>query len=354
MDATISDDIKTSAWTSRDPGDGLHVHLHRRPVPSLAVRSRWHAGPDATCSSCWASIPSSTAGCPSAWRWTKAFIAAILTVVGYSINDSVVVFDRIREYLMDHKRDDTVTVFNKAMNATLGRTLQTSLTTLLVLLIIFIFGGVAIQGFVFALLVGILVGTYSSIFVASAFVVDLMKGQGQEHLSHSGLSCGGPAASRTSYFWPTVMPLSTFPLLFDISGGELMRGAALRAHVLRGQGHSRSARGLGRTMRQVRDATQEVKREIDRGAGGPENCGGGPPGTPGPGYNGFRSGATGQLMDLLYTLGGAAVLILGAELLLRGGPPGLPGADLSLVVGLTVVSLGTSLPELLVSLVATR
>ena len=105
----------------------------------------------------------------------EAFIAAILTVIGYSINDTVVVYDRIREYLRDHKREPYAVVINKAINSTLGRTTNTSLTTLLVLVVIFIFGGTAIKGFVFALLVGIGVGTYSSIFVAGAIVTDLLK-----------------------------------------------------------------------------------------------------------------------------------------------------------------------------------
>ena len=105
----------------------------------------------------------------------EAFIAAILTVIGYSINDTVVVYDRIREYLRDHKREPYAVVINKAINSTLGRTMNTSLTTLLVLVVIFIFGGTAIKGFVFALLIGIGVGTYSSIFVAGAIVTDLLK-----------------------------------------------------------------------------------------------------------------------------------------------------------------------------------
>lgn len=103
------------------------------------------------------------------------FIAAILTVIGYSINDTVVVYDRIREYLQDHKRDPWVRVFNNAINSTLGRTINTSVTVLIVLLVIFLFGADSIKGFVFAMLVGIAVGTYSSIFIASAIVVDLHK-----------------------------------------------------------------------------------------------------------------------------------------------------------------------------------
>jgi len=112
---------------------------------------------------------------PFSMELDESFIAVILTVIGYSINDTVVVFDRIREYLGEHKRDSNVSVFNRAINATLGRTLNTSLTTLVVLLVIFLLGGISIKGFVFGLFMGILVGTYSSIFVASAITVDLLR-----------------------------------------------------------------------------------------------------------------------------------------------------------------------------------
>ena len=106
----------------------------------------------------------------------QAFIAAILTVIGYSINDTVVVFDRIREYvgLYSGKRDDR-TLINNALNSTLSRTVNTSLSTFVVLLTIFSFGGDNIKGFVFALMVGVMVGTYSSIFIATPSVLDLSK-----------------------------------------------------------------------------------------------------------------------------------------------------------------------------------
>lgn len=105
----------------------------------------------------------------------QAFIAAILTVVGYSINDTVVVFDRIREELFEHPKDKKSKVFNNALNATLSRTINTSLSTFVVLLAIFIFGGESIRGFVFALMVGIIVGTYSSICVATPIVLQMSK-----------------------------------------------------------------------------------------------------------------------------------------------------------------------------------
>ncbi len=104
-------------------------------------------------------------------------VAAVLAVIGYSLNDTIVVFDRIRENMeANHKRknpDDEVTVCNNSINQTLARTLMTSLTTLLVVLALFFLGGEVIHNFAFALLVGILVGTYSSIFIASPVMLML-------------------------------------------------------------------------------------------------------------------------------------------------------------------------------------
>lgn len=105
----------------------------------------------------------------------QAFIAAILTVIGYSINDTVVVFDRIREDLSWKKGTDLATEVNGALNSTLSRTINTSMTTIVVLIVIFLLGGSAIKGFVFALLIGIVVGTYSSLLVASPMLLDLTK-----------------------------------------------------------------------------------------------------------------------------------------------------------------------------------
>ncbi len=102
----------------------------------------------------------------------QAFIAAILTVIGYSINDTVIVFDRIREYIHLYPKRTDEDNMNNAMNSTLRRTFSTSLSTLVVLLAIFLFGGTSIQGFTFALLLGIGIGTYSSIFVATPVVFD--------------------------------------------------------------------------------------------------------------------------------------------------------------------------------------
>lgn len=104
----------------------------------------------------------------------QAFIAALLTIIGYSINDTVIIFDRIREYIGLHPKRSLKENMNNAMNSTLGRTFNTSGTTLVVLIAIFIFGGEVIRGFVFALMVGIAVGTYSSIFNAAALAYDFI------------------------------------------------------------------------------------------------------------------------------------------------------------------------------------
>ena len=112
---------------------------------------------------------------PFSMEIDQAFIAAILTVVGYSINDTVVVFDRIREYLKIYHKKDQKEVINMALNSTLSRTINTSVSTFIVLLIIFLFGGDAIKGFTFALMIGVVVGTYSSLFIATPAVIDFSK-----------------------------------------------------------------------------------------------------------------------------------------------------------------------------------
>ena len=105
----------------------------------------------------------------------QSFIAAILTVVGYSLNDTVVIFDRIREFAGSHPNWKYSDVVDKALSSTLGRTINTSLTTLLVMLAIFMFGGDSIKGFMFALIIGVAVGTYSSLFVATPIMYDTSK-----------------------------------------------------------------------------------------------------------------------------------------------------------------------------------
>jgi len=113
---------------------------------------------------------------PFSMEIDQAFIAAILTIVGYSINDTVIIFDRIREYSGLFPKRDMRENINAALNSTLARTLNTSGTTMVVLIIIFVFGGEVIRGFTFALLMGILIGTYSSLFNASPVAYDMLGG----------------------------------------------------------------------------------------------------------------------------------------------------------------------------------
>lgn len=106
-------------------------------------------------------------------KFDLAIIAALLTIVGYSINDTVIVFDRVRENLRKYKKEDLKGVLNRSINETLSRTLMTSVTTMLALLALFILGGDVIRGFVFAMMWGVFIGTYSSIFVATAILLVL-------------------------------------------------------------------------------------------------------------------------------------------------------------------------------------
>src|SRR5690554_274120 len=119
---------------------------------------------------------------PFSMEIDQSFIAAILTVVGYSVNDTVVVFDRIREFFREHPRWNLNRSVNVALNSTLGRTVNTSFTTLIVLLAMFFFGAESIRGLLFAIIVGIVVGTYSSLFVASPIMYDTAKGKDLEEL----------------------------------------------------------------------------------------------------------------------------------------------------------------------------
>ena len=106
-------------------------------------------------------------------RFDLAIIAALLTIVGYSLNDTVVVFDRVRENLRKYKKRDLKEVLNLSINETMSRTFMTSFTTLIALIALFALGGDVIRGFVFAMIWGVIVGTYSSIFVASAILLYL-------------------------------------------------------------------------------------------------------------------------------------------------------------------------------------
>jgi SecD/SecF fusion protein len=106
----------------------------------------------------------------------QAIIACILTVIGFSVNDTVIVYDRIREFTGLFAGQSKIDVFNRSINTTLSRTLITSGTVFVVVLLLFVFGGSAIKGFAFGMMIGMFFGTYSSIFVASALVIDFTKG----------------------------------------------------------------------------------------------------------------------------------------------------------------------------------
>lgn len=114
---------------------------------------------------------------PFSLQMDQSIIAAFLTIVGYSLNDTVVVFDRIRENSLLYKTMDHDKMVNKSLNDTLSRTVITSVTTFFVVTILFIFGGEVLKGFSFALMLGVIIGTYSSLFVASSAVVEIQRYQ---------------------------------------------------------------------------------------------------------------------------------------------------------------------------------
>jgi preprotein translocase subunit SecF len=117
---------------------------------------------------------------------SQGMVAAFLTLIGFSTNDTVIVFDRIRENIKLYKNEDILTVMNRSVNTTLSRTIITSGTVFLTVLMLFIFGGEVNRSFAFTFLIGIITGTYSSVYIASAFVVDIKYYQKNRKLSASG------------------------------------------------------------------------------------------------------------------------------------------------------------------------
>jgi SecD/SecF fusion protein len=103
----------------------------------------------------------------------QVFVAALLTIIGYSINDTVIIFDRIREYMGLGTSHERRKIFNSAITSTLSRTIVTSSTVLMVVVVLLFFGGETLRGFSFAVVIGVIIGTYSSIFIASPLVIDL-------------------------------------------------------------------------------------------------------------------------------------------------------------------------------------
>lgn len=129
----------------------------------------------------------------------QAFIGSILTVMGYSMNDTVVIFDRIREYLNDKgaRKESIPTIINNALNSTLSRTAVTGISTIMVLVVLMIFGGEVIRGFTFSMLIGVIVGTYSSLFVAAPIVVDILQRDQLKNPAPAVVEAPAPAAKKS-------------------------------------------------------------------------------------------------------------------------------------------------------------
>jgi SecD/SecF fusion protein len=176
--ATVADDIKDSAWeASLFSLIGIFIYI-------LIRFRKWQYSAGAIIATLHDTLfvfaAFSIAGfLGMSYEVDQVFVAAILTIIGYSINDTVIIFDRIREYIGFGATHDLRKIFNDAINDTLGRTIITAGTTLLVVIVLLIFGGQVLSGFAFALLVGVSVGTYSSVFIAAPIVLDLDK-KGQE------------------------------------------------------------------------------------------------------------------------------------------------------------------------------
>ncbi len=172
--ATVADDIKDSAWQA-SLFSLLGIFLY------ILIRFRkWQYSAGAIVATIHDTLFVFAAFAIAnvfgiAFEIDQVFVAAILTIIGYSINDTVIIFDRIREYIGLGTSHDRTKIFNDAINDTLSRTFITAGTTLIVVLVLLIFGGEVLRGFSFALLIGIVVGTYSSIFVAAPIVLDLDK-----------------------------------------------------------------------------------------------------------------------------------------------------------------------------------
>ncbi len=172
--ATIAGDMKSAAWQS------IFFSLLMIFLYILVRFRRWQFGLAAVIALLHDSMAVFAAFAMAralgyAYEVDQVFIAAILTIIGYSINDTVVVFDRIRERLHMHTSNNFQEVANDSINETMSRTVITSLTTLITVLVLFIFGGEVLRGFSFSLLVGIVFGTYSSIFIATPLAIDLSK-----------------------------------------------------------------------------------------------------------------------------------------------------------------------------------
>jgi len=181
--ATVADDIKNSAWkASLFSLIGIFVYI-------LIRFRKWQYSAGAIAATIHDTLFVFAAFAIAnlfgiGFEADQVFVAAILTIIGYSINDTVIIFDRIREYLSLGTSHDRPKIFNDAINDTLARTFITAGTTLLVVAVLLLFGGEVLRGFSFALFVGIVVGTYSSIFIAAPIVLDLDK-DGKHEVKHA-------------------------------------------------------------------------------------------------------------------------------------------------------------------------
>src|SRR5690606_13712069 len=170
--ATVAEDIKNSAWkASLLSLAGIFIYI-------LGRFRKWQFSAGAIIAlihdALFVFAAYSIAGALGlTFEIDQVFVAAILTIIGYSINDTVIIFDRIRENIGLGTSHNRRQIFNSALNTTLSRTLITSGSTLLVVLVLFLFGGEVLRGFAFALLVGVAIGTYSSLFIAAPIVLDL-------------------------------------------------------------------------------------------------------------------------------------------------------------------------------------
>jgi SecD/SecF fusion protein len=172
--ATIAGDITSAAWKS------IFLSLVMIFLYILVRFRRWQFGLAAVIALLHDSLAVFAAFAMAralgyAYEVDQVFIAAILTIIGYSINDTVIVFDRIRERLKMNPGGNFQEIANRSINETMSRTVITSLTTLIAVLVLFLFGGAVLRGFSFSMLVGIVFGTYSSIFIATPLAIDLSK-----------------------------------------------------------------------------------------------------------------------------------------------------------------------------------
>jgi SecD/SecF fusion protein len=180
VDATMSDDFRTEAFWSTIIGlilVGIYIFI-RFQKWDFAVGAAAALAHDALIVVSAFTLLNGLV--PFSMEVNQNFIGAILTVIGYSINDTVVIFDRIREYFNSRKNPELKSTINDALNSTLGRSINTSMTVLLTLLVMFFFGSDDIKGFCFAMIVGVVSGVYSTLFIATPIVVDMRNWLGKK------------------------------------------------------------------------------------------------------------------------------------------------------------------------------